>query len=172
MAEKTPLQYEDFGDPDLDAFVASAMTEFHAPGMAVLVLHGDRVWAKGYGYSDLENLTPVKPETLFYTGSTTKSFTAAMAAHLVESDQFSSITWQTPLAQIIRDDFVLDQSTPNGQWATNHVTMEDCLSHRTGLSRHDLSWVNGFNSTREVVRSLRHVRSLLRQSFLCPSIRV
>ena len=152
-------QYGDLMDPELDKIVAGALENFPTAGMAVLVLEGDHVKAKGYGFADIENQIPVTPETMFFTGSTTKSFTSAMAAHLVESSDFPSISWNTPLAELIRDDFVLDQSSPAGQWATTHVTIEDALSHRTGLPRHDLAWVNGFSGSRELVRSLRHVRA-------------
>lgn len=42
------------------------------------------------------------------------------------------LSWDTPIASIIPDDFVLAD-----EWATNHITLEDALSHRTGLPRHD-----------------------------------
>ncbi|KAF2162318.1 hypothetical protein M409DRAFT_27322 [Zasmidium cellare ATCC 36951] len=158
MADRsTTLHYSDFNDPSLDTFIAKTMREFPTPGLAVLVIHGDQIRAKGYGYSNLQTRTPITPSTLFFTGSTTKSFTASLAAHLVESQDHPSITWETPLAEMIRDDFVLDQTTPRGPWATATVTMEDCLSHRTGLPRHDLAWVNGFEEIGEVVRRLRYL---------------
>ncbi|TQN71635.1 Serine beta-lactamase-like protein LACTB, partial [Colletotrichum shisoi] len=68
--------------PDLDAYIEGIMREWHAPGLAVAIVDGDKTWAKGHGYAVLNNSTPLTPHTLFYTGSTTKSFTAA--AHLVE----------------------------------------------------------------------------------------
>lgn len=162
MAEpsEVPLKFEDFNDPAFDGFVEETMNEFLTPGMAVLVLHGDKTAAKGYGYSDLANKTPVTPSTLFFAGSTTKSFTAALAAHLIESLPALSLNWDTPLAKLIREDFVLDQSSPEGQWATNHVTIVDALAHRSGSPRHDLTWINGDPSNREIVRSTRHVSRL------------
>lgn len=157
-----PLQYSDFNDPSLDTFITKTLQEFPTPGLALLVLHGDQIRAKGYGYSNLQTRTPITPSSLFFTGSTTKSFTASMAAQLVESKDHPSITWETPLAEMIGEDFVLDQTTPRGRWATASVTMEDCLSHRTGLPRHDLAWVNGFEEIGEVVRRLRYVRLIIR----------
>lgn len=44
------------------------------------------------------------------------------------------LDWTTPISQIIPDDFVLSDA-----WATEHLTLEDALSHRTGLPRHDKS---------------------------------
>lgn len=64
--------------------------------------------------------------------------------------------WSTPISSIIRDDFVLAD-----EWATNHITLDDAVSHRTGLPRHDLSWQHTVNGTvtplRDVVRNLRNV---------------
>lgn len=90
------------------------------------------------------------PDTLFYTGSTTKSFTAAGLSLLIDnSSSYSGISWQTPVSHLLRDDFVLSD-----EWATEHITLEDALSHRTGYPRHDLSIRN---STVQLVRSLRHL---------------
>ncbi|KAI5369638.1 Putative beta-lactamase/transpeptidase [Septoria linicola] len=150
------VQYEDIEDPMLVRLVAETLHDFHTPGLSIAILDNDSVKAKGFGFADDEHETPVLPETLFFTGSTTKSFISALAAGLVESPDHS-ISWQTPLVELIRDDFVLDQKTPAGQWSTNHVTVEDALSHRTGLPRHDHMWLNGTPSKRDVVRALRFV---------------
>lgn len=150
--------YEDIEDATLDRVVEETLRETRTPGMAVLIVRGNKTYAKGYGLSDIELNVKVTPKTLFQAGSTTKSFTSAMAAHLVESPDFPKVAWDTPLADLIPDDFVLDQSSAEGMWATKHVTIEDALSHRTGMSRHDLIWINGDPTTGEIVRSLRHVR--------------
>lgn len=105
---------------------------------------------QGFGYASLPS-TPVTPHTLFWAGSTTKSFTAAALSLLVDnSSEYSSISWATPMSQLLRDDFVLSDD-----WATAHVTVEDALSHRTGYPRHDLAIGGG--TPRGVVRSLRHL---------------
>lgn len=53
---------------------------------------------------------------------------------------------------MVREDFVLPD-----EYATSHVTIEDALSHRTGMPRHDLSY-GGLNVTvRDVVRNLRQL---------------
>lgn len=82
------------------------------------------------------------PRTLFYCASTTKAQVAAAFAIMIESGNYTvpaglpgpsaPLAWDTPIAAIIPDDFVLADP-----WATTHVTLEDALSHRTGLPRHD-----------------------------------
>ena len=111
---------------------------------------------QGYGIASYPS-EKVTPSTLFYTGSTTKAFLGALWAQLVESeenqekDELEKIFLKTPLSKLIRDDFVLQDD-----WATNHITIEDALSHRTGMSRHDASYGGSVNTSKQIVRSLRH----------------
>ena len=93
------------------------------------------------------------PETLFYAGSTTKAFCAASASLLVDDDEkHKNFQWETHLSQLIRDDFVL----PDPYW-TEHITLEDALSHRTGFTTHNKCCIGTGSSVRENVRKLRHV---------------
>ena len=91
---------------------------------------------------------------MLYTGSTTKQFTAAAASLLIDDTANASVplTWQTPLVSQIRDDFVLQSD-----YITEHITLEDALSHRTGLPRHDASWAGNNASVSDIVRKLRHL---------------
>ena len=72
---------------------------------------------------------------------------------VIEDSQFSTkpIGWDTPLSHIIRDDFVMADD-----YSTNHITLEDALSHRTGLPSHDYPLVTA-SSPRDAVRRLRHL---------------
>ncbi|KAI9826733.1 MAG: hypothetical protein M1819_007278 [Sarea resinae] len=129
---------------------------WHVPGLAMAVVDGDETWAEGYGMASFP-ATPVTPSTLFYAGSTTKAFTAAIMSLLVDDNHHHpEVQWDTPISQLIRDDFVLQD-----EYATNHITIEDALSHRTGLPGHDQALggtYDGHNATvRDVVRSLRHL---------------
>jgi len=59
----------------------------------------------------------------------TKAFTAAAVSFLVDdNEKYPNIQWTTPVSDIIRDDFVLSDPM-----YTEHVTVEDILSHRTGF---------------------------------------
>ncbi|CAI0655651.1 unnamed protein product, partial [Colletotrichum noveboracense] len=104
-AAQRPLQSSD-ADPsvlssDISAYIEGLMEEWHVPGLSVAAVDGDKTLAKGYGYAIL-NSTPATPHTLFYTGSTTKSFTAAGLSLLV--DNSTSLTWTTPVSSVL-DDF-------------------------------------------------------------------
>lgn len=113
---------------------------------------------QGFGFATLPD-TKATPDTLWFGASTTKAFAAATLAHLIQENKSSAALtkgWSTPISSIIRDDFVLDD-----EWATNHITLEDAVSHRTGLPRHDLSWQHTANGTvtpiKDVVRNLRYL---------------
>ena len=74
----------------LDSIVENAMHTFHTPGVAVGVIHqGDIVYAQGYGQRDLVNELPVNPFTYFRLASTTKAFTAASVAMLVDEGKLA-----------------------------------------------------------------------------------
>lgn len=55
------------------------------------------------------------------------------------------LAWDSKIHDLIPEDFVLADP-----WATTHITLEDALSHRTGLPRHDKA------STHRVVDTTTH----------------
>ncbi|EFX03953.1 serine beta-lactamase-like superfamily protein [Grosmannia clavigera kw1407] len=138
-------------DTTVDELVAKAMSELHVPGLALAVFDRDKIWSKGYGVTNVDSGSRVTPDTMFSVGSTTKTFTAAAASLLVDdNEEHSDVTWETPMSKLIPDDFVLQDA-----YATAHVTLEDCLCHRTGLATHRADL--GGHSVKENVRNLRHL---------------
>lgn len=81
-----PAKAEDTADKDaLDRLIHAEMEKQHIPGMSVLVARAGRmVRAQGYGFSNIELQVPVKPETVFQSGSMGKQFTATAVMMLVE----------------------------------------------------------------------------------------
>ncbi|RMJ10546.1 hypothetical protein CDV36_009820 [Fusarium kuroshium] len=63
-------------DAAFEQYVRDKMARWHAPGLAMAILDGNKTWTRGFGYASLDR-EPVTPSTLFYCGSMTKSFTAA-----------------------------------------------------------------------------------------------
>lgn len=106
---------------------------------------------QGYGISTFPD-EKVTPETLFFAGGTTKAHTAAAISLLVDDNiNFKNVQWSTPLSELIPDDFVLTDG------ATRIVTVEDALSHRSGMPAHELvEGIDNFTAL-DVVRSLRHL---------------
>ncbi len=74
----------------VDEFVKSEMEKQRIPGVAVAVVKSGRiVLAKGYGLANVEHQVPVKPETIFQSGSVGKQFTATAVMMLVEEGKLS-----------------------------------------------------------------------------------
>ena len=71
----------------VDGVMATSMDSNHVPGAVVVVVKdGEVIFAKGYGYADLDNKTPVDPATtLFRPGSVSKLFTWTAVMQLVEA---------------------------------------------------------------------------------------
>src|ERR1700676_3759976 len=74
----------------IDAFVKAEMQREHVPGVAVgIYSRGKILLAKGYGMANVELSVPVKPETIFQSGSVGKQFVAAAVMMLVEQRKVS-----------------------------------------------------------------------------------
>jgi len=68
----TPTSLDDF-----DAIVTKAMADSKIPGISVAIVRdGKVIYAKGFGYRDVENKLPVTTDTIFAIGSVSKSFTS------------------------------------------------------------------------------------------------
>lgn len=74
-----------------DTIIRKRMEDFHIPGLAFVFVKGDSVlFAKGYGYANLEKSMPVDPyKTNFDMGSVPKALTAVAALQLVQSGRLN-----------------------------------------------------------------------------------
>jgi len=55
------------------------------PGMSAVIVKDQKVlWAKGFGFADVENRIPATPDTLYHIASLTKTFAATLIMQLVE----------------------------------------------------------------------------------------
>ena len=135
----------------VERFVAEQLAAWEVPGCAVAAVRGGKVeLAGGWGMRDREAGLPVTHDTLFAIGSVTKAFTATTVGALVDE---GLLEWNQPLRDYVpgvrlHDPFVSDR-----------LTVVDLLSHRSGLPRHDLTWVGQPGRSRaEIVRRLRFLR--------------
>ena len=66
------------------------MQKQRIPGLSVAVIgDGQIILVKGYGFANVEHQVPVKPETIFQSGSVGKQFTATAVMMLVEEGKIS-----------------------------------------------------------------------------------
>jgi CubicO group peptidase (beta-lactamase class C family) len=126
---------------NLDTAFARVLKDWHAAGFSVAVVNKDTViYAKGFGYKDLEHKEPVTPHTLFAIGSCTKAFTASLIGMLQHDGKLD-------IDKPVRD--YLPELKFHTATMNDMITLRDMMCHRTGLPRHDLSWYLFGNSTRD-----------------------
>lgn len=134
--------------------IESAMETWRVPGAAVAVVRGgDVVHAEGYGVRAAGTDAAVTDTTVFPIGSMTKSFTSLLAGALVEAGE---LAWDEPVREWLPE-FRLEE-----EYAGDHATLVDLLSHRTGLPRHDLLWIaweeaDTAVTRKDYLRTLRHL---------------
>ena len=74
----------------IDQFVSDENRARKIPGIAVAVVRNGKIeQLKSYGFANLEHHVPVKPETIFQSGSIGKQFTAAAVMLLVQDGKIS-----------------------------------------------------------------------------------
>ena len=143
-----------------DAYMEKTLKDWNAPGVGVGIVVKDKlVFAKGYGYRDYGKKLPFTPTTLFQIASNTKLFTAVAAGMLVEEGK---LTWDKPVRDTVPAiEFYNDA-------LNNNVTLRDMLSHRTGITRHDLIWYKADLSRKELFARIKYMepKEPLRQTFL------
>jgi len=73
----------------IDRYVAAEMKRLEVPGLALAIIKGDRVFhTKCFGEADSTG-RPVTPQTPFYIGSISKSFTALAVMQLVDAGKIN-----------------------------------------------------------------------------------
>ena len=133
--------------PDFAPLVRRLMARDQIPGVAVgVVERGHIVFARGFGYRDVDKHLPVTPDTLFPLGSCSKAFTATAIALLADEGR---IALDTPVRTYLPD-FSLEDPV-----ASATLTTRDILTHRSGLPRHDLFWYQAPFSRDELYHRLR-----------------
>jgi len=129
--------------------IEALLAETEVPGLAIGVVHDDElVWFAGYGTKDVNTGEPIDEHTVFQMASVSKPIGATVIARLVGEE---TVEWDTPVHANLPS-FVL--SDP---WVTEHVTIADLYSHRSGLPDHagdDLEWL-GFDRA-AIIERLRY----------------
>lgn len=75
---------------EIDQYIKAEMRRQQIPGISLAVVrHGKVALVRSYGLSNVEHRIPVKPETVFQSGSIAKQFTAAAVMILVEEGKLS-----------------------------------------------------------------------------------
>ena len=140
----------------IDAFARSALREIGTtPGLAVTVVQGERVIYTGqFGFRDLEARAPVTPETRFYLASSTKAFTALLAATLAEEGK---VDLDAPVAGAWPE---LQLTAP---LSPGQLSLRDLLAMRSGLGNDTANFRMEIGNLRDEAELLRVLATYSRQ---------
>jgi CubicO group peptidase (beta-lactamase class C family) len=119
-----PASEKDFNTA-YDAQIRKTMAAFpDLPGIAIVVIKGDQpIFVRAYGMADKEAGIKADTDTLFYIASSTKSYTALVAAML---DQEGQIKLSDPVTKY----------TPGIRFKNqipDKITIQNLLTHTSGL---------------------------------------
>jgi CubicO group peptidase (beta-lactamase class C family) len=107
------------GPASLAPLLDQLRIEQDVPGVSAVVTRGsDVLFAGGSGVADIETGEDMTPDTLMYSGSLSKIFTATLALNLVDNDMLS-----------------LDQAVDSITGGQAEVTIAHLLTHSSGLVR-------------------------------------
>jgi CubicO group peptidase (beta-lactamase class C family) len=126
------------------------LKEWEVPGVAIAIVKDDKiVMAKGYGTRELGKSLPVDERTLFAIGSSSKAFTAAGIAMLVDEGR---VKWDDPVTKHLPGFQLFDP------YATRELTVSDLLTHRSGLTRGDMLWYASDKDRAEILQRIRYLK--------------
>jgi len=139
--------------PAIDKYIDSTLKEWNVPGLTLSIVYKDQmIYAKGYGYRDLEKKLPVETNTLFPIASNTKLFTATLASMLHYEEKLSL---DKPVKNYLPS-IVFSTDDLNAK-----ITIRDMLSHRSGLPRYDALWAYSSFTRKELVDKISYMKPQL-----------
>ena len=143
MAQEAQLQ-------GFDEYVNKALKDWEVPGVGIAIVKNDKiVLAKGYGVRRIGDPTPVNERTIFAIGSSSKAFTSAALAMLVDDGK---VKWDDPASKYLRGFELYDP------YASKEITVRDLLCHRSGLERGDMLWYGSDYTRDEIIRRARFLK--------------
>ena len=135
---------------EFELLVDSLRREFMVPGVSIAMIYkGEVRMLTGFGHGDLEKTHQVDENTIYAIGSSSKAFTAAMTLQTVEETE--GLNLQDPISSYIPGFSLYDPI------ASQQISAEDLLCHRSGLPRHDYLWYGSSLSRPELVSKLKYL---------------
>ena len=119
------------GMESFDRIISDLMQRHGVPGGAVSVVKDGRlVYARGFGYADVENRVSVAPDALFRIASVSKPITAVAILGLVEADKLDLTQKVLPLISDLQPPA---GATVDPRW--QDITILHLLQHTGGWDR-------------------------------------
>ena len=109
----------------LPAVVRQIMARSGVPGVAVAVVHRDRlIYAEGFGVRHVIRGGAITADTVFQLASVSKPLAATVVASTMNR---GALGWQTPVTPLLPGFALADP------WVSRQVSLGDLFAHRSGL---------------------------------------
>jgi CubicO group peptidase (beta-lactamase class C family) len=126
--------------------IISEMKRLEVPGVAIGIWNNGQEFAEGFGVTSLEHPLPVAADTLFQTGSISKTFTGTMLMQLAERGK---VDLDAPVKKYIKDFRLHDKHV------TKNVTVRNLLTHMGGwVGDYFNDFGNGNDALEKMVRDI------------------
>ena len=122
----------------LNELVETARLKFDAPSISTAITVNGQDFYYAAGFSDVECEVKAQTGSVYAIASSSKAFIATSLCMLAEENK---LDLDYPVKKYLPDFAMYDP------YMTEHLTIRDALSHRTGLPRHDLTWYNATAGT-------------------------
>ena len=114
-----------------DRVISPLMEKWNVPGVSLAVAKdGKLVFAKGYGFADVDKSTPMSKSTLIRMGSINKTLTAAAVMKLVE---LKKLGLDDPVLPLLSRAGVVPETLPDLR--AKEITVRHLLQHSAGFDR-------------------------------------
>ena len=141
-----------------DKYIKDLLSKWNSSGLSVAVVRKDEDSPTGwyhefgtYGIAKAD-ASPLTPDSVFAIASNSKLFLAFSVGLLISNETLAKergqeIKWSTKIRDLIPEWGLMDEHMDRG------VTLQDMLSHRTGMPRHDFSRMHYKGGISEMVSS-------------------
>ncbi|KAJ7615928.1 beta-lactamase/transpeptidase-like protein [Roridomyces roridus] len=145
------LRKNAFITPVIDEFVTSELTRWNSSGLSVAVIRQDTSapgkWDIEFGSYGIAKADGSPQALLSRVGG------AAHQEHVARGmTGVAALRWDTNIADVLLEWGLMDEEMQNG------VMIQDMLSHRTGLPRHDMSRAVREGGVKEMISTMRYLR--------------
>ncbi|QDT19912.1 Penicillin-binding protein 4* [Gimesia chilikensis] len=116
----------------LDQSIKEFLLEHHPPGASVAVSYRGRlVYARGFGYADVEQKKKVQPDSQFRIASLSKPITAVAIMKLIEQGK---LQLDTKVFSVLKD-YQKELAAPEVDPRLKDITIQNLLNHTGGWDR-------------------------------------
>ncbi|WP_149273531.1 serine hydrolase [Pareuzebyella sediminis] len=135
----------------LDRYYVQMVKDWDVPSAVIgIVKDGELVFTGNYGVLEVGKNEKPNAHTLYAIASNSKAFTSALIGMLVQEGK---LDWNDKVKKYLPYFAMYDS------WVSDHMTIRDILSHRSGLGTFsgDNIWYKADFSTKEIVKRIKYV---------------